>query len=79
VQSGRKKFHGGVFLPDSTTLQRYCKHNPDIRIYRTNQNDEIFDKASDAVDGDNIILTTNECFNDNSSLFHDLFFKVSLL
>ena len=26
VQSGRKPFHG-VFLPDSTTLQRYCDHN----------------------------------------------------
>jgi hypothetical protein len=39
VSSGRKSF-SGTFLPDNSTLRRYCCHNPSIRIYRTDQNDE---------------------------------------
>ncbi len=59
VQSGRQSF-GGTFLPDSTTLQRYCTHNADIRIYRTDQGDEATATvARDAVDGDHIVIRTN--------------------
>ena len=59
VQSGRHAF-SGTFIPDSTTLQRYCDHNSNIRIYRTDQGDEasgFLDR--DAVDGDHIVIRTN--------------------
>jgi competence protein ComEC len=59
VESGRHSFRG-TFLPDSATLQRYCDHNSDIRIYRTDQNDEAAGLLErDAVDGDHIVLRTN--------------------
>lgn len=59
VESGRKPF-GGRFLPDSTTLQRYCVHKSTTRIYRTDQNDEQDGLSeSDAVDGDEIVIRTN--------------------
>ncbi len=59
VSSGRKSF-GGTFLPDSSTLRRYCVHNPAIRIYRTDQDDagEGRTTATDA-DGDDVIVRTN--------------------
>jgi competence protein ComEC len=59
VLSGRKQF-GTVFLPDHATLERYCCHNPKIRIYRTDQNDEE-DGLSEAAaaDGDHIMIQTN--------------------
>ena len=61
VQSGRHPFgSAGTFLPDSTTLQRYCTHNPDIRIYRTDQGDEAAGLLEqDAVDGDNVVIRSN--------------------
>lgn len=59
VQSGRKSF-GGTFIPDLTTLQRYCEHNSDTRIYRTDQNDEAEGLSeSDAADGDNVVIRSN--------------------
>jgi competence protein ComEC len=57
VQSGRKKF-GTRYLPDISTLQRYCTHNPNVKIYRTDQGDEGLSTKA-AVDGDNIIIRTN--------------------
>jgi competence protein ComEC len=59
VSSGRKSF-GGTFLPDTTTLGRYCAHNPAIRIYRTDQDDEAEGRttANDA-DQDDVVLRTN--------------------
>jgi competence protein ComEC len=59
VSSGRRSF-GGTFLPDLSTLQRYCAHNPATRIYRTDQNDvaEGRTSATDA-DGDHIVIRTN--------------------
>lgn len=59
VQSGRRSY-GGRFLPDRTTLQRYCAHNPAIRIYRTDQDDEAegHTTTTDA-DGDHVIIRTN--------------------
>jgi competence protein ComEC len=59
VSSGRRSF-GGTFLPDLTTLQRYCAHNPATKIYRTDQNDvaEGRTTATDA-DGDHIVIRTN--------------------
>ncbi len=59
VSSGRKSFHGS-FLPDSTTLARYCAHNPAIRIYRTDQGDAEQGRtpATDA-DGDDVLIRTN--------------------
>jgi hypothetical protein len=57
VQSGRKCFNG-THLPDMSTLQRYCTHNPNVRIYRTDEGDAALD-AKGAVNGDNIVLRTN--------------------
>ena len=59
VSSGRKSY-SGTFLPDATTLQRYCTHNTATRIYRTDQDDEAEGRtiANDA-DGDGIVISTN--------------------
>jgi competence protein ComEC len=63
VSSGRKNFGSAarpVFLPDETTLARYCCHNPATRIYRTDQDDEAEGHTpSSDTDGDHIILRTN--------------------
>lgn len=59
VQSGRHPF-GGTFLPDSSTLKRYCNHNSSTRIYRTDQNDEAAGlHGRDAVDSDHIVIRSN--------------------
>jgi hypothetical protein len=58
VQSGRKSF-GGTFLPDASTLNRYCAHNPQVRIFRTDQDDHKSGEERDAVDGDHIVMRTN--------------------
>jgi competence protein ComEC len=59
VSSGRKRF-GSVYLPDRTTLRRYCCHNPNIRIYRTDQDDEAEGRTETTdADGDHIIIRTN--------------------
>lgn len=59
VSSGRKSFNG-TFLPDATTLQRYCTRKPATRIYRTDQDDAVEGRttATDA-DGDHVIIRTN--------------------
>lgn len=59
VASGRRKY-GPRFLPDPSTLRRYCDHNPAIRIYRTDENDaaERRTAATDA-DGDHVLIRTN--------------------
>ena len=57
VQSGRKKF-GTRFLPDITTLKRYCDHNPNVKIFRTDEGDTNLSEAA-AVDKDNIIIRSN--------------------
>ncbi len=63
VPSGRKNFgHRGTgqFLPDLSTLRRYCCHNPEMRIYRTDQDDaEEGRTEADDADGDNIVIRTN--------------------
>ena len=58
VQSGRKSFRG-TFLPDASTLNRYCVHNPQIKIFRTDQGDQEFREERDAVDGDHIVIRSN--------------------
>lgn len=63
VSSGRKDFGSNgkhVYLPDLATLRRYCCHNPNIRIYRTDQDDEAQgrDQTNDA-DGDDVVIRTN--------------------
>lgn len=59
VQSGRKSF-SGTFLPDISTLQRYCDHNSNVRIYRTDQGDaEAGHTGRAAADGDHIVIRTN--------------------
>jgi competence protein ComEC len=58
VQSGRKSFHG-TFLPDTSTLDRYCTHNSHVKIFRTDQGDEVFHDERDAVDGDHIVIRSN--------------------
>jgi competence protein ComEC len=59
VASGRRQY-GPRFLPDASTLRRYCDHDPAIRIYRTDENDaaEHRTTANDA-DGDHVVLRTN--------------------
>lgn len=59
VSSGRKPFKGR-FLPDTSTLARYCAIDPAIRIYRTDQDDEAEGRtAKTDADGDNIVIRTN--------------------
>jgi competence protein ComEC len=59
VSSGRQPY-GGRFLPDASTLKRYCDHSPATRIYRTDQDDEAEGRtgANDG-DGDHIVIRTN--------------------
>jgi competence protein ComEC len=58
VSSGRKPFPG--FLPDSTTLERYCSHRAATRIYRTDQDDAMEGRSeSTDEDGDHVIIRTN--------------------
>lgn len=59
VSSGRRAY-GGTYLPDESTLRRYCAHNAAIRIYRTDKDDEAEARtaATDA-DGDHIVIRTN--------------------
>jgi beta-lactamase superfamily II metal-dependent hydrolase len=59
VSSGRKSF-GGTYLPDRTTLARYCAHDPATRIYRTDQDDAAEGRTTqDDADGDDIVVRTN--------------------
>jgi len=58
VQSGRKNFNGR-YLPDLSTLQRYCANNPNVKIYSTDQGDTVHHSESAAVDKDNIIIRSN--------------------
>jgi competence protein ComEC len=58
VESGRKDFNG-TFLPDVSTLQRYCTHRSGIKIFRTDQGDEHASEERDAVDGDDIVIRSN--------------------
>lgn len=59
VQSGRKSF-GGKYLPDATTLERYCINNPNVKIVRTDQGDEEAEYSiREAVDDDHIVIKTN--------------------
>ena len=37
---------------------RYCSHNPDVKIYRTDEGD-VGLTASDAVNGAHVVLRTN--------------------
>ncbi|WP_165793522.1 MBL fold metallo-hydrolase [Hyphococcus luteus] len=59
VQSGRKPFNHR-FLPDETALCRYCAHNPEVEIYRTDENDEAqgLTSTNDA-DNDHIVIRSN--------------------
>jgi competence protein ComEC len=59
VSSGRESFRG-TYLPDATTLARYCDRRPTTRIYRTDQDDagEGRTETTDA-DGDHILISTN--------------------
>ena len=59
VSSGRKSY-SGRYLPDASTLARYCAHDPATRIYRTDQDDAAEGRttATDA-DGDHVIIRTN--------------------
>lgn len=59
VSSGRRRY-GTRFLPDKSTLQRYCDHKATTRIYRTDQDDEAEGRtiATDA-DSDDIVISMN--------------------
>ena len=43
---------GGTVLPDQSVLERYCDHNPEVRIYRTDYSDE-----EDG--GDHVVIRSN--------------------
>jgi competence protein ComEC len=59
VSSGRKSFNG-TFIPDATTLARYCAHNPGIRIYRTDQDDAAEGRTTQTdADADHVVIRTN--------------------
>lgn len=58
VQSGRKKF-GTRYLPDLSTLLRYCANNPNVKICRTDEGDTVHQTEPSAVDKDNIVVTSN--------------------
>ncbi len=59
VQSGRRSF-SGTFIPDASTLERYCCHDPSTRIYRTDLGDEASGLTGrGAADGDHIVIRTN--------------------
>jgi competence protein ComEC len=59
VSSGRKSY-GGTFLPDETTLERYCTHNAASRIYRTDQDDAAEGRTTvNDADGDEVIIRMN--------------------
>jgi competence protein ComEC len=59
VASGRKAY-SGRYLPDATTLARYCANDPTTRIVRTDQDDAAEGRsvATDA-DGDHIVIRTD--------------------
>lgn len=59
VMSGRRKY-GPRYLPDASTLQRYCAHRPATRILRTDQDDEEEGRSTvtDA-DEDHVVIKTN--------------------
>jgi hypothetical protein len=59
VQSGRQSY-SGTFLPDASTLRRYCYNDNGVRIYRTDHNDEAHGLTTvDDADGDHIVVRTN--------------------
>jgi competence protein ComEC len=59
VSSGRGAY-SGVFLPDTSTLHRFCTHNPATLIYRTDQDDEAEGRSETTdADGDNIVISMN--------------------
>jgi beta-lactamase superfamily II metal-dependent hydrolase len=59
VSSGRKAY-SGTFLPDASTLRRYCAHKPATKIYRTDQNDAAENRTTTTdTDGDHIVIRTN--------------------
>ena len=59
VSSGRKAY-SGRYLPDRTTLKRYCDHKPETRIYRTDQDDEAERRTiTNDADGDHIVISIN--------------------
>lgn len=68
VSSGRKKFEG-TYLPDRSTLHRYCAFNSSIRIYRTDQNDaEEHRTNATSADHDDITITMDSLHTTVSAL-----------
>lgn len=65
VSSGRRNFGRGTnprYLPDESTLERYCCHRDGIRIYRTDQDDEAEGRTGsddERADGDHVVVRTN--------------------
>ena len=59
VMSGRR-LYGQVYLPDASTLRRYCERKPTTRILRTDQDDEAEERstATDA-DADHVVIKSN--------------------
>ena len=59
VSSGRRAY-SGTYLPDLSTLLRYCAHNSQIRIYRTDRNDAAEGRTTTTdADGDHVVIRTN--------------------
>ena len=59
VSSGRRLFPPH-YLPDQSTLQRYCDHKATTRIYRTDQDDEAEHRTEKTdADSDNVVISMN--------------------
>lgn len=59
ASSGRRSY-GGTFLPDRSTLERYCLHNSAIRVYRTDRDDESEGRTTQTdQDNDHVVFVTN--------------------
>lgn len=59
ASSGRKKFLTR-FLPDTSVLARYCRQNPNVRVYRTDADDEKLQRTTrNDADGDHVVIRTN--------------------
>jgi hypothetical protein len=59
VSSGRENFNG-TYLPDASTLSRYCDRKPTTLIYRTDQDDKAEGRSETTdADGDNVVISMN--------------------
>lgn len=60
IASSGRRAYSGTYLPDASTLARYCAHKSSTRIYRTDHGDERQRRTTtDDADGDHIVIRTD--------------------